>query len=102
MGLFSTWVLGKSFEVPVQKKLPSPSVIMNTQPPLLYLESVVFHFNGKPTAAVLFVSTGGFEVDATLITDHEKSWTPIPEARSSTNTGLALGRNFSEQNTEGL
>lgn len=102
MGLFSTWVLGKSFEDPVQKKLPSPSVIVSVQSPPVYLESVVFHLNGKPTAAALFVSTGGFEVDAILITDREKSWTPIPEARSSTNTGLALGRNFSEQNTEGL
>lgn len=95
-------MLGKSFEDPVQEKLPSPSVIMSVQSPPVYLESVVFHFNGKPTAAALFVSTGGFEVDAILITDREKSWTPIPEARSSTNTGLALGRNFSEQNTEGL
>lgn len=102
MGLFSTWVLGKCFEVPVKRKIPFPSVIMNIQPPPLYLEGMVFHFNGKPTAAALFVSTGGFEVDAILITDREKSWTPIPEARSSTNTGLGLGRNFSEQNTEGL
>lgn len=64
----------------------------------------MFHFNSKPTAAALFVSTGGFEVDAILITkpDHEKSWTPIPKARSSTNTGLALGKRFSEQNTDGL
>lgn len=86
----------------MQKELPSPSVIMNIQSPPPYLESVVFHFNGKPTAAALFVSTGGFEVDAILITDREKSWTPIPEARSSTNTGLALGGYFSEQNTDGL
>lgn len=88
----------------MQKKLPSPSVIMNIQSPALYLESVVFHFNSKPTAAALFVSTGGFEVDAVLITepDHEKSWAPIPKARSSTNTGLAPGRRCSEQNTDGL
>lgn len=56
----------------------------------------MFRFNSKPTAAALFVSTGGFEVDAILITepDHEKSWTPIPKARSSTNTGVAPGRLF--------
>jgi len=77
---------------------------MHIQSPALFSESVVFHFTSEPTAAALFVSTGGFEVDAILIAepDHEKSGTPIPKARPCTNTGLASGRRFSEQNTDEL
>lgn len=102
--MFSKRALGKCFELPVQEKLPSLSVIMNIQPPAPRLGSVVLLFNPAKPQLQLFVSTGGLEVDVGLITepDHEKSWTLIPKARSSTNTGLAQGRCSSEQNTDGL